>query len=207
MAYTLWVMTSDILGKIMGGPNRIKLMRLFIFNPDRLFDRSSASVFTKIPINKLGKELNLLQSIGMIKEKSLSVKDRQKTKARVGFGLVENFTLAQPLRLLLNADFLRRRDELVKRFKNCGRIKLLLISGIFIEDTDSRIDLVIVGDALKRTVIERIIHGIEAEVGRELNYALFDTEDFSYRANTSDKFIRDIYDYPHERIIDKLPFN
>lgn len=199
-------MTNDILGKLIGNPNRVKLIRLFIFNPEKIIDRMSASVFSKIPNNKLGRELTLLESIGMIKARNIPAKER-KSKARSGYQLAENFSLAPHFKYLLNADFLRRRDELVKRFKNCGRIKLLLISGIFIENTDSRIDLVIVGDTLKRPVIERIIHGIEAEVGRELAYSIFETEDFVYRVNTSDKFIRDVYDYPHERIIDKLPFN
>lgn len=190
----------------MDNPHRVKLIRLFIFNPEKVFDRKNAALFAKVPPAKLGRELSLLESVGMIKEKNIPTKDRASTRARLGFQLLENFPLTPQFKLLLNADFLRRRDDLVKRFKNCGRIKLLLISGVFIEDTDSRIDLVIVGDALKRPVIERIIHGIEAEVGRELSYSIFDTEDFIYRANTSDKFTRDIYDYPHERIIDKLPF-
>lgn len=190
----------------MGNPHRVKLIRLFIFSPEKVIDRKNIALFAKVPLSKLNRELNLLTAIGMIKEKAIPVKDRAASRSRLGFQLVETFPLTQQFKFLLNADFLRKRDDLVKRFKNCGRIKLLLISGVFIENTDSRIDLVLVGDALKRPVIERIIHGIEAELGRELSYAIFDSEDFIYRANTSDKFIRDIYDYPHERIIDKLPF-
>jgi hypothetical protein len=31
-----------------------------------------------------------------------------------------------------------------------------------------------------------------------------DTEDFRYRLNAHDRFVRDLFDYPHERLINKL---
>jgi len=64
-----------------------------------------------------------------------------------------------------------------------------------------------VGDKLKRGAVDRVIKTMEAEVGRELVYAVFDTADFLYRLNAYDKFIRDVLDYPHEKIIDKLNFD
>lgn len=185
----------DILGKILGNPYRVKLIRLFVFNPGEVFDKKSIVTRAKIPLAKITKELNLLTTVGLIKNK----------KNIKGWELVVNFPLLNQFKLLLNADFLRRRKELVKRFKNCGRVRLFIISGVFVQNTDCLIDLVIVGDKLNRPVIENIIRGIEAEVGKELVYSIMDTEDFMYRYNSSDKFIRDIFDYPHERIIDKLP--
>ena len=59
---------------------------------------------------------------------------------------------------------------------------------------------------LKKNNIDNIIKTIEADVGREITYAILDSDEFLYRNGTSDKFIRDIFDYPHERIIDKLIF-
>ena len=116
------------------------------------------------------------------------------------------FPLIQSLRSLLNTDFLRRKTDIVKRFRNCGRLKLLVVSGIFIDDEDRRLDILLVGDRLKKNIIEKNVRAIEAEVGRELNYATLETDEFLYRAGTSDRFIRDVFDYPHERIVDKLTF-
>jgi hypothetical protein len=45
---------------------------------------------------------------------------------------------------------------------------------------------------------------MEADIGKELSYAVCDTADFVYRLNAYDKFIRDVLDYPHETIVDKL---
>lgn len=199
-------MNTDILGKLFGSAHRVKLLRLFLFNPGEVFDRGTIASRSKIPADKLTREINTLVAAGVIKERALSPKQRSESRARMGFELTQGFPLASQFRSLLNADFLRRKHDLVKRFKNCGRIKLLLVSGIFVENTDSRIDLVIVGEMLKRNIIENIIRGIEAEVGRELTYSIMESDDFKYRANSSDKFIRDIFDYPHEKIIDKISF-
>ena len=72
------------------------------------------------------------------------------------------------------------------------------------EDNESRTDLVIVGSHLKRTSIARVVKDLEAEIGKELNYAVLETPDFQYRLNACDKFVRDIFDYPHHIILDKI---
>ena len=41
---------------------------------------------------------------------------------------------------------------------------------------------------------------MEAEIGSELVYAIFDTKEFTYRLNMYDKLVRDILDFPHEVI-------
>jgi predicted nucleotidyltransferase len=195
----------DTLNKLFGSPYRAKLLRLFIFNPGSIIDRATVGERTKIPASRLNSEINVLKSAGIIKERPIPIKMRL-TRAKTGFELSPNFPLTKEIKKLLNADFLEHRDEIVRRFKNCGRIRLLIVSGIFVENTDSRVDLVIVGENLKRNVIERIIRGIEAEIGRELVYSIMEADDFRYRSNSSDKFIRDIFDYPHEFIIDKMPY-
>ena len=62
-------------------------------------------------------------------------------------------------------------------------------------------DLLIVGDKLKRGKIEEGIKKIEAEIGIELVYAVFETKEFIYRLNMYDKLVRDVLDYPHQVIL------
>jgi hypothetical protein len=38
-------------------------------------------------------------------------------------------------------------------------------------------------------------------LGKELAYAVFDTNDFKYRVSMYDKLLRDMFDYPHERLV------
>lgn len=194
----------DILEKLFGNPNRVKLLRLFLFNPGVAFGRPDISTRSKIPRHKLATELNLLKKIKLIRERKIRAKGDVGKPGQVGFELSSDFPLTNSLRTLLNNDFLRKKTNITKRFRNCGRIKLMVVSGMFLDNEDSRIDLFIVGDKLKKKTIDSIIKTIEADIGRELVYSMMETGDFVYRLNSSDKFIRDIFDYPHERIVDKI---
>ena len=66
-------------------------------------------------------------------------------------------------------------------------------------------------DRVTDTTIERWLwfdgHGVEAEIGKELTFASFETADFHYRLGMYDKLIRDILDYPHQKLLDKLNMN
>jgi hypothetical protein len=78
---------------------------------------------------------------------------------------------------------------------------MLVASGIFVQNTQSRLDLLIVGDHLKKNFIQKTVSILESELGKELSYVVFDTADFNYRVSMYDKLIRDVFDYPHERLI------
>jgi len=183
----------DILGKLFGSADRIKVMRLLLLNPEEMFKSREVARRAKISLSASRRELSLLSRVGFLK-----------SKRGAGSKLNQNFPFLNQLRGLFQVDLLTRQKEITDRFANCGKIKLLIASGLFLQNNDSRADLLIVGDGLKRLSIDRAIKSIEAEVGRELVYASLDTEDFLYRINAYDKFVRDILDYPHEKIIDRL---
>lgn len=210
----------EILSKLFGGPNRVKLMRLFLFNQDNAYLLKELGQKTKIKPAPLRKELSFLESIGLIKTRKVAgPSSAPKTKKGKGgktaktaresmrsrlWCLDQDFFFVDHLRSLFNADFFVSRDDLAQKFKNCGRIKLLILSGIFIQEGGERVDMLIVGDNLKKKLIEKTIVGIESEIGRELIYAVLDSADFFYRLHSSDKFLRDILDYPHKKIVDKM---
>jgi len=76
-----------------------------------------------------------------------------------------------------------------------------VVAGVFTKNEDSRVDLLIVGDKMKRAKIEAGIRRLEAEIGTELVYAVFETKEFIYRLSMYDKLVRDILDFPHEVLI------
>jgi hypothetical protein len=41
-------------------------------------------------------------------------------------------------------------------------------------------------------------------MGQELNYSIMSEEEFINRRDTFDRFIKDIFDYPHLVILDKI---
>ena len=119
----------------------------------------------------------------------------------------DRFAYIRPLQALLIETETLEREDLASKFKNVGLIKLLLAAGVFIQDEESRIDLLIVGDDLKKKTIEDIVSRIESEMGTELDYAIFSTEDFKYRVDMYDKLVCDILEFPHEKVIVSPGFN
>lgn len=185
----------EILGKLFGSTARVKLMRLFLLNPSTSFSTAEISKRSRVTVNTLKKELKLLNSVGYIKK-------RQKDWI---FNASFKYTVELE-DLLVNSDSVDN-SSLYEVFKKAGKIKLLIAAGIFIKNKDSRVDLLIVGDRLKRAKIEDIIHKLESEIGTELAYAIFDSKEFTYRLNMYDKLIRDILDFPNEVVFQTKEFS
>jgi len=179
----------EILGKILGNPARVKIMRLFLVNRSKNFTNQEVIKRSRVSKEVLRKELNLLSAVGFIKKRA------------AGWSLNPFFEyVAEFENLLLGSDILSQ-EAILDNFKKVGRVRLFVISGIFIKNRDSRADVLIVGDKLKRGKIEEGIKKIEAEIGGELTYVVFDTKEFLYRLDMYDKLVRDILDFPHEVVL------
>ncbi len=179
----------EILGKILGSPARVKIMRLFLLNSGKSFKSKDISKKSRINSSLVRKELNLLNSVGFIKKRTSDY------IFNPSFKYTKEFEA-----LLISSDSIDK-DSISLNFKKAGKVKLLLVSGVFIKNKESRVDLLIVGDKIKRSKVEEGIRKLEAEIGAELVYAIFDTKEFIYRLNMYDKLIRDILDFPHEVIL------
>jgi len=91
-----------------------------------------------------------------------------------------------------------------KNLRRLGRIRLALITGAFLNVPDTRVDLLIVGDNVR---LQRLFHFIreqEADLGKELRYVILEREEFLYRYEMFDRFLRDILDSPHYKLINTL---
>jgi hypothetical protein len=202
----------ETLEKIFGSAAKVKIMRLFLFNPSDAFDTRQIIDRAKVTSSSARSELGNMQKIGLIKKKSFfrdfvtgSGKRKKVHRRRtLGWTLDESFEYLDSLQNLLIQVSPMRNGEIVKRLSRVGKLKLVIVSGAFIQNWDSRIDLLVVGDNMKKTALENIIKVIESEVGREIRYASFETSDFKYRLGVYDKLIRDVLDYPHETILDKI---
>jgi len=181
----------EILGKILGNGSRVKIMRLFLLNRNRGF--RSRQIVKRSRINPLivRREISLLSAVNFIKKRGRTSQEWYYNPLFKYGGEFEE--------LLVRSDTLNRQ-KLLDNFKKVGHVKLLVVSGVFIKNDDSRVDLLIVGDKMKRGRIEEGVRRLEAEIGVELVYAIFNTKEFIYRLNMYDKLVRDILDYPHEVI-------
>ena len=201
----------DVLAKLFGSPARVKLMRLFLMNPEDVFDYADMNRRSKVGAALLRKEVALLAGVGLIKPRVVVKMKPKRGKAggelikkkTNGYGMDVRFQYLGALRALVTEIALGKED-VSARFRNCGQIKLIVVSGIFLDNPDSRVDILIVGDKLKKPIIEGVLRRLEAELGKELIYAVMETPDFEYRFGIYDKFIRDILDYPHLVVANKL---
>lgn len=196
----------DILETLFSSNAIVKIMRLFLFHPDKVFQKEEVVKKSKIKQDSATTELNILLKAGMIKKKSVFVKSKSTNrKKRVsGFVLNHDFVYLDPLHNLLinSSDF--NDNNISKRISRHGRIKLIVTAGVFIQDKDSRIDILVVGDNIKERSLKKTIQTIESEIGKQLRFVILDTADYRYRVGICDRLVRDIMDYPHKVLVDKI---
>ena len=186
----------ETLSKLFGSEIKVKIMRLFLSNPDHVFDVKEIAQRVKATTAKVRREMSNIEKMGMVKHRAKGGKH--------GFIVDQQFKYLAPLNnFLINLEPLQPK-EIIKRVSKLGNIKLIIVAGVFIQNPESRADLLIVGDAVKRGALENTVKTLESEIGRELRYAYFTTEDFKYRLSMFDKLIRDILDYPHTKVVNRL---
>lgn len=180
----------EILGKILGSQARVKIMRLFMLNIGKFFSPQDIAKRSRVSIETVRKEIRLLESISFIKRKNTD------------FSFNSSFKYRKEIEGLLVSSDSFDVGTILEKFKKVGRTKLMIVSGVFIKNKDSRVDLLIVGDNMKKSKIEEGVRKLEAEIGAELVYAIFETKEFNYRLNMYDKLIRDILDFPHQVVLE-----
>jgi hypothetical protein len=180
---------SDSLSKLFGSPARVKLLRLFLFNPRGAYTLADASTRARVTPAEARREFRLLEGIGLIAKAPRGKGMR--------FTLQPNFEYVLALQsLLINTP--SRADDIVKLLRGVGSMKLVILSGLFVNETEESLDILVVGDKIN----ERMLR--ESESGKELRFALLTSENFFYRMNMNDKLVRDVLDYPHRVVLDKL---
>ena len=187
-------MAADGLEKLFGSPARVKLLRLFLFNPRQSFSLRDLAARSRTLAKDVRREVATLTMAGLVERKARS-------RGRYALNVKFEYTAAMQ-NLLLNAP--RRAGDIIKRLRGVGSIKMIILSGIFVGEWEERLDLLVVGDKIKERKVRERIRGLEAEIGKEIRYALLPSEEFYYRLNMNDKLVRDILDYPHLIILDRL---
>lgn len=189
----------DVLGKLFGTAARVKLLRLFLFNPTEAFSLAESSERTRSLPTVARKEISLLERVGLLSRKKGGRGKARGTRWQASPSFTHRESLQQ---LLLNRPV--QPQEIVKRLRRVGSVKLVVVSGLFMGDFDGRIDLLVVGDKIHQGRLMSAIKALETELGREIRYALLRTDDFKYRLGLYDKLMRDILDFPYTVVLDRL---
>ena len=186
---------TDGLQKLFGSPARVKLLRLFLFNPRQSFTLADVAKRSRVSEAEARKELAVFSRAELI--------ERAPRGKGVRYVLNTEFEYVAALQnLLLNAP--QRGKDIVERIRRAGTLKLVILSGIFLGEWEGSLDLFLVGDRVNDKKLREHIRTLEAEIGKEIRFSLLSTDDFFYRLNLNDKLIRDVLDYPHRIILDRL---
>ena len=71
----------EILSKLFGGKGIVKILRLFLFNPDGLYEQKDVAVKTRTDADVVRSELKMLSKIGFIRKRNF-YKEVQKDSDR-----------------------------------------------------------------------------------------------------------------------------
>lgn len=187
----------DPLSKLFGSNARVKLLRLFLFNEDHWYSLKDASFRSKVSKEATRKEIAHLVLAGVLRKKTVK-----------GSGMIyasnPRFAHFEPLKTFLRTATGITDTDIGTTLRKAGTLRLVALSGVFTGVPESKVDLLVVGDKLDEKALTGIVRSLEAELGRELRYACFSTEDFRYRIGVYDRLVRDVFDYPHRTILDKI---
>ncbi len=197
---------SDPLAVLFGGTAPVKLLRLFLFNPDHIFSFEDIARRARLVRRTARTELNTLERAGVISRKYLfETVERSSRKRRVlGYVLNPHFLLLTPLQSFLFATAPINSQTMLTYLKKVGIFDLIVAAGVFMGEFERRLDVLLVSKRLSSPKVEQAIRALEAEIGIEVKFSFLKTEDFMYRLGMRDKLIRDVFDYPHQILVDKL---
>lgn len=184
------------LAKIFGSPARLKLLRLFIFNQKDSFSLSSLSSRTKLTADTVRAELPDLIAAGLIRKRG--------DRAGARYQVHPKFEHLAPLDAFIRETTNVRPQDILSALRRAGTLRLVVLSGLFTGMIEPQIDLLVAGDHLEERSIAAVVRSLEAELGREIRYASFETADFRYRRGVYDRLLRDVFDYPHRILLDKI---
>ncbi|MFZ1075354.1 MAG: hypothetical protein WAN50_03195 [Minisyncoccia bacterium] len=184
------------LAKLFGSTARLKTIRLFIFNQDSAFTLFEVAERTKIAKETVRHELAELSSAGLLRKRG--------TQTPTRYQINPKFEHLEALDTFVRETTSVRPQDIMKALKRAGVLRLVALTGLFTGVLETQVDLLIVGDHLEERVLATAVRSLEAELGREIRYASFATGDFQYRRGAYDRLLRDVFDYPHRTLIDKI---
>lgn len=189
-------MSKEILEQLFDSPVKVKLLKLFLRNSDQSFSLQDAAKRTRADLSSCRRQIQKLESI-----KLLNVRRKSNRKF---YSVNSGFAFYKELGVLVLKSSPASKQKILKQLKVIGKVNLVILSGVFVNAENARVDLLVVGDRMSKSKFFSFIKDLEAEVGKEIDYVILSTDEFKYRYEMFDRFIRDVLEKPHEKLINKL---
>jgi len=194
-------MSDQILEQLFESTAKVRILRLFLRNPKIKFSAQEARSKIQLDSKACRNTLEKLRNMGFLR-----VSYRKRPKPEMIYFINSKFMFFDELQSLVLKSSPTSKTRLLNRIRGLGKVKLIVLSGIFLkpERELSRTDLLVVGDDISQKRFENFLKQLEAEAGCDIQYSLLSSDEFNYRRKMMDRFLRDILERPHEKLIDKI---
>jgi predicted MPP superfamily phosphohydrolase len=199
-------MPEQILEQLFDSPVKVKLLKLFLRNSGRYFSLPEIIKKTQANSRVVKTQVEGLHSINFLTRKKIKANRKKGIKGGKHFGINPLFDFHSELSNLILKSSPTSKEKMLRKIMKLGRVKLALLSGVFLNTDNNRVDLFLVGDDISERKLKNFLAEMEAEVGKEIAYAALDTREFEYRFQMFDRFVRDILEKPHEKLVNKIKF-
>ncbi len=188
---------SEILEMLFGSKSRARVLRFFLLNQDGEYGVEEIAQKNMITLASVRKEINSFKKMKLIDEKT--------KKGKKVYVLDQKFPFYAELKGLVSKSTASPESKSLLRLKGIGDVKLALVSGIFLNYPKSKVDMLLVVNNVSRGKLKNVMNNLEAEIGKEVSFALMNSEEFKYRLDMLDRFLLDFLEGPHTELVDKIP--
>jgi hypothetical protein len=197
---------ADPLSILFGSTARVKLLRFFLFNPSREFTFDDMCRRARLVRRTARTEISALEKAEVITRRTIYIDQagRSKKLKVLGFGLNKKFPELQALQTFLFETAPIDGKNLLTHLRKAGPLDFVAIAGVFVHEFEQKLDVLITMKKVSQAKIETAIRTLEAEIGIEIRFAVMTSEDLLYRVGMNDKLARDIFDYKHQILVDRI---
>ena len=189
-----------MIDSLFGSKTRVKLLHLFLNNPEKSFYVREITRMIDEQINSVRRELANMVSVGIVQQDAIDNK--------LYYSVNEDYPYIKPLAAIFsdkNTEGDMGAASSVSWKDSLGRmrgLRLAIISGKLVVGSSSAVDLLLVGDDMSAVTIKNLVKKIEKDRKIEINYAVISYDDFYYRMSVKDRFIMDIVRNKHSVLVD-----
>ena len=189
-----------MIDSLFGSKTRVKLLHLFLNNPEKSFYVREITRMIDEQINSVRRELANMVSVGIVQQDAIDNK--------LYYSVNEDYPYIKPLAAIFsdkNTEDGMSAASSVSWKDSLGRmrgLRLAIISGKLVVGSSSAVDLLLVGDDMSAVTIKNLVKKIEKDRKIEINYAVISYDDFYYRMSVKDRFIMDIVRNKHSVLVD-----
>ncbi|MFA6305912.1 MAG: winged helix-turn-helix domain-containing protein [Candidatus Gracilibacteria bacterium] len=178
-----------MLKRLFTSNTRIKLLTVFLMNPEEEYFIRELTRKLDEQINSIRRELDNLKRAGLLKTKA---KNRKKY-----YVVNKEFPLFEELKSII-IKALSSEQTIARDLEKMGDVKLLVLSGQFINIPTKSVDMLVVGDLDKNTLTNYLNN--EVRTKHPVKFALISENDYKYRINCNDKFMLELLNDENNQI-------